>query len=1348
MKTSIKNKLFIGFTLAVSFVVFFSIVTFINMKDLKQDNKEQFQSFIILKDIEVLFASIIEIESNGRGYAITGKKSFLDYYNANLDQIIKKIKILNQLTNNRRLSELEAQRIRDLLRQKIDFVALVIAIRNDYGEREALNIIRSEKGKILTSKIRSALKSIEERERIEIYKKNELQIKTANFTIFIFTILCLIIISILGLVYYYFALDQKESKIAEAKLLEAKDQLQSILDNTSSLVFIKDLEGKFLFVNRPFEKKVKLTSPFILGNTDYDFYPKEDADKYHESDVITITKKELVEFDGVIMEHDGPTYYNTIKFPLYDNTNKIYGICGITTDVTKKREIEENLKATKDQLQAILDNTNSLVAIRSLNGTFLFVNREYEKLFHSSVGDLLGKSLFDFFPKETADEIFKHDLEVIKTRQLGEYEIDFPVDDEIHTTITSKFPLFDSNNEIYGVCAVSTDITERRKSEEKLKKAYILQNAILNGTDYSIIATNEVGKIIEFNKASEDMLGYKSNEVIHKKTPALFFEPSLLKENGVLEEFSKQPVLVPSSMLDKPNFLETSYLAKNGTIIPVFLSISALRDVNNNVTGFLGIARNITEQRKSERKLFESQQLFQRMSQNVPGIIFQYRLSPNLERKFTYVSSGIRELFEMEPQALMEDSERLWSLLSKEDIEAFFNALKLSAKTMQSLTYEAKINLKSSKTKWIKSKARPEKKENGDILWDGVIVDITEQKIIEQELQQSKERFELSVQGANDGLWDWNLVNNEVYFSARWKGMLGYQDHEIPNSMDSFTKLLHPDTIKSVFELVDQYIAGNVKSYEIELQLLHKRGYYHWVLARGAVLRDATGKAIRFSGSHTDIMERKFQDDALRSSEAKFRAMNDASPLGVFVTDTLGDCIYTNKAFQLITGYSNEQLIGIGWLNAVHPEDNQKTIEHWNKCLSSYQKFESLHRYIQPNGTVVWTSVKTAAMINNGKFIGFVGTVDDLTQMKKAEEKIIQSAYMINNATDAIITSDLNWLITNYNGAAQKIYGFEADEVVGKVAEDVLITEFMNCTKRDFLLALKHKGYWNGEVLQKKKNGELIPILSSLSVNRDDFGNAIGYLAVNRDISDRKKREEIISKLNIDLEQNLIELENSNKELESFSYTISHDLRAPLRAIDGFTSILKEDYIDKLDDEAKRLMNVVMSNAQKMGQLIDDLLHFSRLSKQELVKTKVSMNSIVNKIMFEINAENHEEVSEIIIHTLPDANADESTIKQVWVNLITNAIKYSKTKERPRIEIGCKAGDNETIYYIKDNGVGFNMRYYDKLFGVFQRLHSGEFEGTGVGLAIVHRVVQKHGGKVWAEAEVNNGATFFFSLPI
>jgi PAS domain S-box-containing protein len=251
-----------------------------------------------------------------------------------------------------------------------------------------------------------------------------------------------------------------------------------------------------------------------------------------------------------------------------------------------------------------------------------------------------------------------------------------------------------------------------------------------------------------------------------------------------------------------------------------------------------------------------------------------------------------------------------------------------------------------------------------------------------------------------------------------------------------------------------------------------------------------------------------------------------------------------------------------------------------------------------------------------------------------------------------------------------------------------------------------------------------------------------------RDITRQRVADEQIRQLNSDLQKNLVQLEMINKELESFSYSVSHDLRAPLRALDGYSKMIEEDYMDKLDDEAKRLFRIIRQNARKMGNLIDDLLEFSKLGRKEVRKSEVNMEKLVASILEEIK-ESTKHKAIVNISSLPPAPADHALLAQVWMNLLSNAIKYSSKKDHPRVEIGCEEHGDENVYFVKDNGAGFSMEYASKLFGVFQRLHkASEFEGTGVGLAIVHKIVTKHGGRVWARGEVSEGATFYFSLPL
>jgi PAS domain S-box-containing protein len=392
-----------------------------------------------------------------------------------------------------------------------------------------------------------------------------------------------------------------------------------------------------------------------------------------------------------------------------------------------------------------------------------------------------------------------------------------------------------------------------------------------------------------------------------------------------------------------------------------------------------------------------------------------------------------------------------------------------------------------------------------------------------------------------------------------------------------------------------------------------------------------------------------------------------------------------------------------------------------------------------------WSPINKPVIDDKGELTYIIHCVVDVTRRVRSEQELLRATSEIKELYDqapcGYFSVDAGIVIVNINQTLLHWLGYSSDEVLGKMKfEDLLTTEsrevHLNSFKEVFAGYLKD-GYVNNlEYVFQRKDGSVFPALVNSIAVFDDKGNFVKSRSTVFDNTERKKAEE--------------QLKSANKELESFSYSVSHDLRAPLRGIHGFAQILMEDYGNQLDTEASRLLNNVMNNAQKMGQLIDDLLSFSRLGRKELVMMDLSMQhmatNICNDLKSGLNGNAHK--LEFKINELQPAEADSVAIKQVWVNLISNAVKYSGLKEKSLVEIGSELKEDETVYYVKDNGVGFDMRYSDKLFGVFQRLHSDkEFEGTGVGLAIVHRIISRHGGRVWAEGRKNEGATFYFSLP-
>ncbi|HEX3626355.1 MAG TPA: PAS domain S-box protein [Verrucomicrobiae bacterium] len=500
--------------------------------------------------------------------------------------------------------------------------------------------------------------------------------------------------------------------------------------------------------------------------------------------------------------------------------------------------------------------------------------------------------------------------------------------------------------------------------------------------------------------------------------------------------------------------------------------------------------------------------------------------------------------------------------------------------------------------------------------------------------------------------------------------------------------------------------------------------------------------------SRRDLKRRSHAETALQQNEERFRLMISAiRDYAVIRLDLDGRVASWNEGAYRIKGYTADEIIGQHVSKFYPPEAVESgTPQHLLALAAENGHAEDTGWRVRKDGSRFWAHV-TIARIRNPKeeLLGFVKVTRDLTERRHAEEVQEERDRYFDLSRELICVLGFDGYFKNLNPAWKWTLGFSTEEMMARP-----YMEFVHPDDRAATEAEDEK---------LKKGGETIYFENRL-LCKDNTWRWFAWSAraalpqnviygTGRDISERKLAHEKIEKLNADLQSHTRQLEETNKELEAFSYSVSHDLRAPLRHIDGFVKMLVKQSGPQLDDRGKRYLDIIADSAQKMGNLIDDLLVFSRMSRAELRRTRVSTDSLVHEAVEGLQTDINGRHIDWKIAALPEVDADPAMLQQVWVNLIANAVKYTRPRDPAKIEIGCEdSGNGEYVFFVHDNGVGFDMQYAHKLFGVFQRLHRAEeFEGTGIGLANVGRIVHRHGGRVWAEGRPDAGATFYFSLP-
>lgn len=636
-----------------------------------------------------------------------------------------------------------------------------------------------------------------------------------------------------------------------------------------------------------------------------------------------------------------------------------------------------------------------------------------------------------------------------------------------------------------------------------------------------------------------------------------------------------------------------------------------------------------------------------------------------------------------------------------------------------------------------------------------ILRDITKRKRAEDDLRS----LAAIVESSADAIMGITLETVLTSWNKGAEKVFGYTAEEAVGQ--SLRMLIPAERKEEEHQILEKLKRGErVEHYETER--VRKGGERINVSLTVSPIRDNTGRIIGASKIARDITGRKRAEEALRKSQEQIADILNSAMDAIITIDVKQNIVLFNVAAEKMFGYLSGQVLNQPFDRFI-PERFRPVI---HKHILSVEQNNDAHQRMGELGAIFGLRASgeefpievSISHINTGDERLYTVILRDISARKHAEQELIRSEEryrrLFETAPDIIYTLSANdGAITTINPASETITGWQKSELIGKHFTALIHPDDRKSVENIFQKVRRGEKPTPYELRIPSKSGDWI-VAEFVSIPQIEGGKVTELLGIARNITQRKMAEKKIRQLNEELEHRVTErtaqLAAANQELESFSYSVSHDLRAPLRAIAGFSRILREEHDEDLPVEARQHLQRIQENAQQMGRLIDDLLALSRLGRHGLNKQMVEPASIVRKVFAQLFDEQAGRPVEIAIGDLPPCLADPALLKQVLVNLLSNALKFTRQKDAAVIEIGHYNKSNPMeapIYFIKDNGAGFDMRYVDKLFGVFQRLHRAEeYEGTGVGLAIVQRIIHRHGGRIWAEAEVGKGATFYFTL--
>jgi PAS domain S-box-containing protein len=942
---------------------------------------------------------------------------------------------------------------------------------------------------------------------------------------------------------------------------------------------------------------------------------------------------------------------------------------------------------------------------------------------------------------------------------------------------------------------------ELRKAHETLHESEEKYRNIVELANEGIWVTDAKTNTTYTNTKMADMLGYSQGEMIGRS--GMDFVDTKYKAYSELRmEKRQQGIEVHENIL----------VRKDGSTLWALVNSKSLFDKDGKFIGTLSLLTDITERKQAEDLLVKAYEVLQAQSEKllVQNENLQVQ-SEELQVQSEEIQMQSEELQEAN-DALRESEERFrtmanaipqlawiaqpdgyicwynkrwyaytgttpeqmegWGWQSVHDPKVLPKVLeqwKVSIVTGQMFDMEFPLCGADGLFRPFLTRVFPLKDANGNILqWFGTNTDVTERKKAEEALKTAHDSLDEKVKErtveleeaykslkesenslteaqriAHLGNWDWNIVTNGLYWSDEIYRIFGRSPQEFGATYDAFLNYIHPADRDDVNNAVIEALNGS--PYSIDHRVILADGEERIVHEQGEVTFDENNIPVRMKGTVQNITERKKAEEALRESEEQFHALAEAMPQIVWITRADGWNIYFNHQWAEYTGLTLEESYGHGWNKPFHPDDQKRAWDAWQNAVHNNGSYSLECRLRDADGFYRWWLVRGVPFFNeNGAIDKWFGTCTDIHDIKLTEKALRESEARLRRFYDSgmfgVYYHNLDGSVTDANDKFLEMIGYTREDLRDGLIQCEKITPPEYRSLDEYAIAeLKAIGMdtpYEKEFI--RKDGSFIPIFLGAATIDEARNEGVVFVL---DITERKKADEV-------LRLKLEELARSNAELEQFAYVSSHDLQEPLRMISSYLQLLQRRYQGKIDDKADKYIYYAVDGAARMQVLINDLLDFSRVTTKAREPEPTDSELVLDQVLSNLDLFIKQNNATLSHCSLPEIMADSTQLAQVFQNLIINGIKFH-SEEAPIINISSEKKASEWVFSVKDYGIGINPQYSEKIFEVFKRLHKKEeYPGTGIGLAICKKIVERHGGRIWVESELGKGSTFYFTLPI